>query len=202
MTTPSPVQDEDRTYRSGKVLGKIFRMIDPEPAFRPTNLSTHIYSTDKRLNVYPILPSLLSALKNIKADYENAMHYSMRRYQVVEAELVGGSAVRSKQRQSSRELSHLTVGALWSPSLTTPQEPLRDTHMARVSDTREATRHLVHELELPSDLSPMQWAARHAYYLTYSHGQVVQWGDELRRGTWGHFADDLNEFEDLHLRPA
>lgn len=54
---------------------------------------------------------LLDALRPIKAQYEQAMTYTMRRYRVEEVEVVAGLATQTKSRKRSRQLSHLKVCA-------------------------------------------------------------------------------------------
>lgn len=52
--------------------------------------------------------SLLEALRPIKAQYEQSMHYDMRRYRVFEPEIPAGIALRNKRRKRAKQ-TELTV---------------------------------------------------------------------------------------------
>jgi len=56
-----------------------------------------------------VCPELIEALIPVKARFEQAMAYTMRRYRVNETEVVAGIAIQTKLRKTSRDLNHLVV---------------------------------------------------------------------------------------------
>ena len=53
--------------------------MQPDPHFRACDIKNLNYPVDGRIVQYPIFHSLLDRLKPIKAHYENALQYDMRR---------------------------------------------------------------------------------------------------------------------------
>jgi RNA-dependent RNA polymerase len=74
------LQDNNKiTYQSQKVLGTIFRIVQPDPHFRPSDIKHLGYPADRRITRFPVFKSMIDRLKPIKARYEADMKYDMRR---------------------------------------------------------------------------------------------------------------------------
>jgi RNA-dependent RNA polymerase len=66
------------------------------------------YPVDEIVTRFPVFHSLLEALRPIKAQYEQGMHYDMRQYRVFEPEIPAGIALRNKHRKRAKQ-TELTV---------------------------------------------------------------------------------------------
>jgi RNA-dependent RNA polymerase len=95
--------------------------VQPDPHFRPSDIKDVDYPVDERLSEFPIYESLLKRLEPIKAQFEHAMQYDMRRwvmsssqqlvgswvercrYKVYECEIPSGIALRNKRRKRARD---------------------------------------------------------------------------------------------------
>lgn len=110
-------------YESKKILGQLFQLVSnfmrrplvhvdqqvkPDPHFRPRDLKALNYPVDEMITRFPVYHSLLEALRPIKAQYEQGMHYDMRQYRVNEPEIPAGIALRNKHRKRAKQ-TELTV---------------------------------------------------------------------------------------------
>jgi hypothetical protein len=82
--------------------------VRPDPHFRPRDIKALDYPTDNFVVTLPIYQSVLEALRPIKAQYEQAMYYDMRRYKVFEPEIPASIALRNKRRKRAKQ-TELTV---------------------------------------------------------------------------------------------
>ncbi|OXG98331.1 RNA-dependent RNA polymerase 1, partial [Cryptococcus neoformans A5-35-17] len=91
------------SYTSHNILGKIFRLVQADPHFRPSDLERMGYPSDPRITKYPLNNGLLERLKVLKACYERDVQYDMRRYRVFEPEIPAGIAIRNNKRRRVRD---------------------------------------------------------------------------------------------------
>ncbi|WVN86300.1 uncharacterized protein L203_101463 [Cryptococcus depauperatus CBS 7841] len=157
-------------YRSTGILGKIFRIVQSDPHFSPSDLELMGYPTDPRLTRYPLHESLLDRLKPLKATYEKDLQYDMRRYRVYEPEIPSGIAIRNKRRRRARDQNL--------------NEPLREAYQVLVNNVRKAAQKIIQDFSFKTTLSPMQVIARHCYALTFEETYVKQWEKQLSEGQW------------------
>ncbi|KAK4685416.1 RNA-dependent RNA polymerase, partial [Tremellales sp. Uapishka_1] len=179
-------KDEEISYRSDKVLGKIFRIVQPDPHFEPCDLRKLGFPVDERFSLYPIYDSLLERLKPIKMQFENAIQYDMRRYRVFETEIPSGIALRNKRRKRARDQNL--------------NEPIRESHQCHILAAREAAFKLVETMTFTGRLSPAQVVARHCYALTYQREHVELWEQVTCNHLWGG-QGDIEEINQLRPRP-
>ncbi|WVQ80183.1 hypothetical protein IAT38_002288 [Cryptococcus sp. DSM 104549] len=174
-------------YVSKGILGKLFRIVQPDPHYSPSDLRTMGYPTDARITQYPIHQSLLERLKPIKASYEKDLQFDMRRYRVFEPEIPSGIAIRNKRRKRARDQNL--------------NEPLRDAYQLHVNNVREAAMAAVRDITFRTKLSAAQVVARHCYALTYEEKYVKEWEEQLSRGEWhGQVAEEDEDYKES-LRP-
>ncbi|ORY35716.1 RNA dependent RNA polymerase-domain-containing protein [Naematelia encephala] len=181
--------DKDGTkkiYQSEKILGKLFKLVNPEPNFRPCDIKELDYPVDQRLSHHPIYSTLLDKLRPIKDRYEAAVLYDMRRYRVCEPEIPSGMAVRNPRRKRIRDQNL--------------NEPLRDAYNAHVGDAREAAKEAIEGISFTTNLTGMQVVARHAYALTYERVHVEAWQARFMLEAEEHGAADEDK-EVLRPRP-
>ncbi|ORX38450.1 RNA dependent RNA polymerase-domain-containing protein [Kockovaella imperatae] len=166
--------DKDATklvYESQKILGQLFRIVQPDPHFRSADLQAMQYPVDLRITRHPVYASLIERLKPIKAQFESSMAYDMRRYRVTEPEIPSGIAVKNKRRKRARDQNL--------------NEPLQDAYECHVGVARESSREIFKHVIIKSRLTEMEMVARHAYALTYEKHYVEEWIAEVRAGKWG-----------------
>nr|XP_019011562.1 RNA-dependent RNA polymerase 1 [Kwoniella pini CBS 10737]OCF50343.1 RNA-dependent RNA polymerase 1 [Kwoniella pini CBS 10737] len=182
--------DNKKTYQSNQVLGEIFRIVQPDPHFSPADIRKLGFPAENRISQYPVYKSLLDRLKPVKAHYEKALQYDMRRYRVFEPEIPTGIAIKNKKRKRARDQNL--------------NEPLRDSYQMLIRDTRAMAMEQVQNIEFRTRLSPELMVARHAYALTYEKEYVQDWEKELSAGQW-HAAprgpDDEQVEEDMKPKP-
>ncbi|WVR09517.1 hypothetical protein IAU60_006585 [Kwoniella sp. DSM 27419] len=177
-----------RTYRSEKVLGEIFRVVQPDPHFVPSDIKTMGYPADVRITQHPIYLNLLQRLKPVKAHYEKITQYDMRRYRVHEVEIPSGIAINNKRRKRARDQNL--------------NEPLRDSYTKNVADTRAMAMEVVANIEFKTRLTPLQVVARHCYALTFEKDYVEDWAGQLSAGEWyGQARDEDVEGDAMRPRP-
>ncbi|WVF67576.1 hypothetical protein IAT40_002334 [Kwoniella sp. CBS 6097] len=180
--------DVKNTYTSNKVLGQIFRIVQPDPHFSPSDIRTLNYPTDPLITRYPIHQSLIDRLKPVKAHFERAIQYDMRRYRVYEPEIPSGIAIKNKRRKRARDQNL--------------NEPLRDAYNIHVAEARAFAMEVVANIEFKTRLTPAQLVARHAYSLTYEKDYVEEWERQRSAGAWdGYGLDSDLEVAGDDLRP-
>ncbi|OXH00463.1 RNA-dependent RNA polymerase 1, partial [Cryptococcus neoformans A1-35-8] len=86
------------SYTSHNILGKIFRLVQADPHFRPSDLERMGYPSDPRITKYPLNNGLLERLKVLKACYERDVQY-----RVFEPEIPAGIAIRNNKRRRVRD---------------------------------------------------------------------------------------------------
>ncbi|KAL1413347.1 hypothetical protein Q8F55_001106 [Vanrija albida] len=158
-----------KSYTSEKILGRLFRLIDPEPTFVPTDLWALVVERgfrdcDPSLAGLPLDPRILDKLRPVKAMYDNGIQFVMRRHRVKEAEMVSGTALQTKHRKSSKELGHLV-------------EPLSDNYKLKVELARQAAEDVAAVIPCcpRPKLNAMQTVAYHAHYLCFGAREVQRW---------------------------
>ncbi|OCF31540.1 RNA-dependent RNA polymerase 1 [Kwoniella heveanensis BCC8398] len=182
--------DVKKTYQSQKVLGQIFRIVQPDPHFSPSDIRALNYPTDHLITRYPIHRSLIDRLKVVKAHFERAIQYDMRRYRVYEPEIPSGIAIKNKRRKRARDQNL--------------NEPLRDAYNIHVSEARAFAMEAVANIEFKTRLTPAQLVARHAYALTYEKEYVEEWERQRSAGVWDGYGPDSDlevGADDLRPRP-
>ncbi|RXK35060.1 hypothetical protein M231_07680 [Tremella mesenterica] len=178
-----------KTYESQKILGILFRIVQPDPHFRPTDIIHAKYPTDPRITRYPTYESLMMELRPIKAEYEHAMQYNMRQYRVSEIEIPSGIALKNKRRKRARDQNL--------------NEPLRDAYQMLVESTRSKALNVIERANLKistTRLTPIQVIARHCYALTYEREYVMEWEEALKKGG-GEWGEPVDEEDGEFLRP-
>ncbi|RSH88373.1 uncharacterized protein EHS24_000913 [Apiotrichum porosum] len=178
-------QPDNKTYDSQKILGQLFRLVDPAPVYVPADIRKLGFPFEPHMRDIALHPELLQLLLKYKMTYENMMTYTMRRFKVEEVELVTGIATQTKQRKRSRELNHL-------------HEPLRDSFNNHVKTIREEVEAEVAAANFPFAATPEVIAA-HAYALTYGQKEVEAWEKHLMMGAWGGM--NHGDMETLRPRP-
>lgn len=119
------------TYRSKKVLGTLFRRVDGDLSFEPSDLRKIAYEVDTRIYGHPHYKEVMSRLRNVKNGYECDMHFAMRRFRATELEIVSGIVTYDKARRTARDISNASVGAHARVCLTfagVPEGPLSGHH--------------------------------------------------------------------------
>ncbi|KAL0247338.1 hypothetical protein I308_104374 [Cryptococcus tetragattii IND107] len=174
-------------YESKGLLGKIFRIVQADAHFSPSDLEQMGYPTDPRITRFPLHESLLDRLKPLKASYERDLQYDMRRYRVYEPEIPSGIAIRNKRRKRVRDQNL--------------NEPLREAYNILVNNVRETAQKIVNDFEFKTTLTPMQVVARHCYALTYEEVHVRQWEQALAEGKFGEKPEDDEDSERLRPKP-
>ncbi|KAK8854698.1 hypothetical protein IAR55_003437 [Kwoniella newhampshirensis] len=181
--------DVKSTYQSQKILGDLFRLVQPDPHFSPSDIRKMGYPADPRITKLPVHSSLLERLKPIKANFERDLQYDMRRYRVYEPEIPSGIALKNKKRKRAREQNL--------------NEPLRDSYEILVQTAREAAMAAVANVTFNTRLTPAQMVARHCYALTFEREHVEAWEEQVAHGDWhgAYKQDEEDEHEDLRPRP-
>ncbi|ODN90833.1 RNA-dependent RNA polymerase 1 [Cryptococcus wingfieldii CBS 7118] len=179
--------DAKITYESKGILGKIFRLVQRDPHFSPSDLERMGYPSDPRISRYPLHDSLLERLKPLKASYERDLQYDMRRYRVYEPEIPTGIAIRNKRRKRVRDQNL--------------NEPLREAYSILVNNVRDAAAKILRDFSFKTTLTPMQVVARHCYALTFEEKYVKQWEQQQQQGAWGGQKVDDDDEEILRPKP-
>ncbi|WWD19157.1 hypothetical protein CI109_103615 [Kwoniella shandongensis] len=179
--------DVKKVYTSKKILGDLFRMVQPDPHFSPSDIRQMEYPSDPRITRYPLHKSLLDRLKPIKANFERDLQYDMRRYRVFEPEIPSGIAIRNKRRKRARDQNL--------------NEPLRDSYEILVQTARETAMAAVANVTFNTRLTPAQMVARHCYALTFEKEHVEAWEEQLTHGGWHGASNDIEDDEQEDIRP-
>jgi hypothetical protein len=113
--------DKDgKTYKSAKVLGRMFRAIDPDPTFEPVS-PTDIQLQGRFFDIH-IAPAYMEKARDMKMEYDQDLTRLIRRwargisidwlltspsYELTsEVECVTGLTVRPKQRRQRKQRDH------------------------------------------------------------------------------------------------
>ncbi|KAJ7358168.1 RNA dependent RNA polymerase-domain-containing protein [Mycena albidolilacea] len=88
-------REPDRSYPSPRVLGKMYRLIEPAPEYQPSfNICI-----DKRITSKIVSLRYLQAAGMIKQNYDIDLELIMRRYSLCEAELIAGVSITSDRKR-------------------------------------------------------------------------------------------------------
>lgn len=129
--SPTNLERPSQTYKSKKVLGVLFRRVQADPKFEPSDIRRSAYDPEHWLWGHPQYHDIYTRLMAVKAGYECDMHYAMRRFSATELEIVSGIVTYHKQRKTSRDITEVSVSFAWAIKLTRagiPQRPLRAYH--------------------------------------------------------------------------
>ncbi|BEI83326.1 hypothetical protein CcaverHIS002_0311940 [Cutaneotrichosporon cavernicola] len=168
------IQEESKTYRSGKILGQLFRKVIPEPVFKPTNLTKAGYDLHPRLvDMFEPNLGLFVRLQFVKSRYEHDLQYTMRRFNVQEGEIVTSVPAHNRERMRSREQQHL-------------HEALDVVYQAHVETTREnALKASLELVDLPTGTRLEEYIAWHAYMLAFEARNVMEADEQINRTLGG-----------------
>ncbi|KAJ7849210.1 RNA dependent RNA polymerase-domain-containing protein [Mycena olivaceomarginata] len=85
----------DRSYPSPRVLGKMYRLIEPAPEYQPSfNICI-----DKRITSKIVSLRYLQAAGMMKQNYDIDLELIIRRYSLCEAELIAGVSITSDRKR-------------------------------------------------------------------------------------------------------
>ncbi|TXT13886.1 uncharacterized protein COLE_00079 [Cutaneotrichosporon oleaginosum] len=160
-------------------------LVDPEPAFRPTNLLKAAYALHPGLiDIFDLDVKMLRHMQVVKSRYEFDLQYTMRRFNVEEAEAVSGVPAHNRKRLGSREQRHM-------------HEALDVVYQAHVETTRGNALKLTQDVNVPDGFTLEEYIAWHAYMLVFETRHVLRRADELD----SVFSDlETSAFEDGEIR--
>lgn len=91
------------TYRSEKILGQLFRIVDPEPTFKETRQEDIAKSLDTILSKVSVPYELLELVARTKIAYDIEMWGLCLRYRLAEAEAFCGIVLRNAKRHKPKD---------------------------------------------------------------------------------------------------
>lgn len=104
MTWPDSMDKPAKyTYKSNKILGQLFRIVDPEPSFRETSQQDITKSLDTTLCNISIPTPLLELVARTKVAYDIDLWYLLLRYRLAEAEAFCGIVLRNAKRHKPKD---------------------------------------------------------------------------------------------------
>lgn len=107
----SDYEQPTQTYKSKKILGVLFRRVQAEPKFEPSDIRRSEHEVEHWLYGHPKYHNIYTRLMAVKAGYECDMHYVMRRFSATELEVVSGIVTYHKQRKTSRDITDASVSS-------------------------------------------------------------------------------------------
>ncbi|KAH8823568.1 RNA dependent RNA polymerase-domain-containing protein [Flagelloscypha sp. PMI_526] len=164
MSSPGQV-----CYRSEKVLGDLFRLIEPPPKFVPSS-DAHVMDSRLQLVAMSVPFKYMRQAGKLKHTYDIELEGYMRRYQMCEAELWAGVNVNG-DRKKRRERDSAARGPVKEA-----MEVLRKTWRKQARSFVDAQR----------DAKGMRYWALAAYRVTHdpdAKASFVDINNESRRGT-------------------
>ncbi|KAJ7678631.1 RNA dependent RNA polymerase-domain-containing protein [Mycena rosella] len=168
-------KDPDSSYPSPRVLGMMYRLIEPAPEYQPLSE----ICIDTRLTSRRILSTYLMKAGEMKQNYDVDLEGIMRQHTLCEAEMITGVAVMSDQKRR-RAADDAIRG------------PVREGMEALRARFRREARHFVKEN--PSGGGLGAWAIA-CYQVTHVAEMRARWVDSLnasRRGS-AAISDDGSE---------
>ncbi|KAJ9096569.1 hypothetical protein QFC19_007101 [Naganishia cerealis] len=93
----------DNTYRSEKILGKLFRIVDPEPVFEELSQSEVDEGIDYLLTKPTIPLSILKIVAKAKVAYDTEVWQLLIRYRLSEAEAFSGIVLKNLKRRKIKD---------------------------------------------------------------------------------------------------
>ncbi|KAJ9118330.1 hypothetical protein QFC22_004243 [Naganishia vaughanmartiniae] len=91
------------TYRSEKILGQLFRIVDPEPTFKETRQEDITKSLDRTLCDVSVPSELLELVAQTKVAYDVEIWCLLLRYRLAEAEAFCGIVLRNDKRHKPKD---------------------------------------------------------------------------------------------------
>lgn len=141
-------------------------------------------------------------LQAVKTRYEYDMQYTMRRFNVQEAEIVTGVSAHNEERRRSREQAHLHVSGLLATGILclTHQEALEVVYQGHVQAARDNALDIARKIPgMPTDIPLERYIAWHAYMLTFEDSVVRQWDKEVNQAVWGGVPADEDLPKELRV---
>lgn len=102
-TWPDFMGKPEKSYTSEKILGKLFRIVDPEPAFREVRQVDIERSIDVNLGQVQISSEVLELVAQVKAVYDMEIWALLLRYRLAEAEAFCGVILRNASRYKIKD---------------------------------------------------------------------------------------------------
>lgn len=112
MSVATPDADGEpplHSYTSQKVLGVLFRRIESEPNFEPSDLRLLWFEIEPFFHSHPQYHEIMIRLIGVKIGYECDMHFAMRRFRATELEIVSGIVTYTKARKTARDVTNISV---------------------------------------------------------------------------------------------
>ncbi|KAF7368515.1 RNA-dependent RNA polymerase [Mycena venus] len=159
-------KDPDFTYRSPRILGRMYRLIEPAPQYQPIS---DVY-VDARLVSVKVPPAYLKMAGQLKHNYDVELEGIMRQHRLCEAEIIAGVSVMNEQKRR-RAADDAIRG------------PVREAMDAVKGKYRRLGRFFVKDN--PSARGLETWAIA-CYQVTHVEAHRVRWVDALnhsRRGS-------------------
>lgn len=97
------------SYRSKKIIGELFRRVQSEPSFEPSDIRKMHLEVEPALYGHPQYREVINRLMSVKNGYECDMHFAMRRFRATELEIVTGIVTYDKQRKTARDVTNTSV---------------------------------------------------------------------------------------------
>jgi RNA-dependent RNA polymerase len=93
----------EKSYVSNKILGKLFRIVDPEPLFREAKQADIERGIDVILGQVRVPTELLVIVAKVKAVYDMEVWALLLRYRLAEAEALCGVILRNASRYKVKD---------------------------------------------------------------------------------------------------
>ncbi|KAJ7799689.1 RNA dependent RNA polymerase-domain-containing protein [Mycena olivaceomarginata] len=168
-------RDPDFSYPSARVLGMMYRLIEPAPEYHPS----YDICIDTRISSKRIVPAYLQAAGIMKQNYDVKLEGIMRQHSLCEAEIIAGVSIMSDQKKR-RAADDAIRG------------PVREATESLFSEYRREARRFVKDN--PSGNGLENWAIA-CYQITHIAEHRSRWVDALNQSRRGSTAvsDDGTE---------
>ncbi|KAF7362659.1 RNA-dependent RNA polymerase [Mycena venus] len=169
-------RDPDVSYPSARVLGMMYRLIEPAPEYHPSS----DICIDTRITSRRVPPAYLQAAGIMKQNYDVELESIMRQHCLCEAEIIAGVSIMSDQKRR-RAADDAIRG------------PVREAMDSLRSRVRRDSRRFVKTN--PSGNGLENWAIA-CYQVTHVQEHRSRWVDALnqsRRGSVAAVSDDGTE---------
>lgn len=94
---------EESSYTSEKILGKLFRVVDPEPAFKELRQEEIESGLDIKLAQVQVPSEVLELVAQVKVYYDMEIWATLLRYRLAEAEAFCGVVLRNDSRYKVKD---------------------------------------------------------------------------------------------------
>jgi RNA-dependent RNA polymerase len=168
----------DHSYRSEKVLGKLFRIVDPEPVFEELT-QTEVDEGIDYLLTKPTIPlSILKIVAKAKVAYDTEVWQLLLRYRLSEAEAFSGIVLKNLKRRRIKDHDLKDpVKDAFQIIVEEAKQSIFDAYTAEVGDQRRS----YNSAPLGGKISSNQMLAvavyQVAYYSRHQH-LTDEWEDE------------------------